>query len=346
MGIVFSKLPMFAPKTLLLLAGLVVAAQAAFTSQLDGQWEQFKTKYAKAYPRTVESRRRLIWEDNHKFIQEHNAKYAAGLESYEVGENEFNDMTNEEFVSMMNGLRYSETSERLNPVFSPSLDSVPEKVDWREEGYVTGVKNQGQCGSCWAFSATGALEGAHFAKTKQLVSLSEQNLVDCSSRWGNHGCNGGLMDFAFKYIKDNKGIDTEESYPYTAKQGHKCLFNKENIGATLTSWTDVKSRSEEDLEAAVATVGPVSVAIDAGHRGFQMYKSGVYHELLCSSTRMNHGVLAVGYGSIKNWLGKEDKYWIVKNSWGTSWGNKGYINMAKEASNMCGIATAASFPVV
>merc|ERR1711915_161177 len=346
MGIVFSKLPMFAPKTLLLLAGLAVAAQAAFTSQLDGQWEQFKAKYAKAYPRTVESRRRLIWEDNHKFIQEHNAKYAAGLESYEVGENEFNDMTNEEFVSMMNGLRYSETSERLNPVFSPSLDSVPEKVDWREEGYVTGVKNQGQCGSCWAFSATGALEGATFAKTKQLVSLSEQNLVDCSMKWGNHGCFGGLMDFAFKYIRDNKGIDTEESYPYTAKTGKECLFNDKTIGAVLSSWTDIKKGSEEELAHAVATVGPISVGIDAAHPGFQMYKKGVYHEKHCSSTMLDHGVLVVGYGSGKNTNGKKENYWIVKNSWGTTWGDKGYIKMARDAKNMCGIATAASFPVV
>merc|ERR1711915_138980 len=179
----------------------------------------------------------------------------------------------------------------------------------------------------------------------KLVSLSEQNLVDCSVKEGNHGCLGGLMDNAFKYIKDNNGIDTEDSYPYTAKTGKSCLFNKTSIGATLTGWVDIKQGSEADLAAAVAQVGPISVAIDAGHPGFQMYKQGVYYSLLCSKTRLDHGVLAVGYDQTE-FHGMTQHFWIVKNSWGESWGNKGYINMAKDLGNMCGIATQASFPVV
>merc|ERR1712055_73658 len=342
MGIIVAS--MLSVRTLAILAVTLLSAEAG--KDLDQQWQDFKTKYAKDYTNEIESAKRAVWEDNYHFMEEHNAAYKKGLKTYEVGENEYNDLSHAEFVNMMNGLHYSESDRKANPIFLSNLEALPEEVDWRPKGFVTPIKNQKMCGSCWAFSTTGSLEGATFNKTKKLVSLSEQNLVDCSIKQGNHGCSGGLMDFAFQYIKDNNGIDTEESYPYTAKTGRKCLFNNATVGATLTSWTDIKKGSEKDLAAAVATVGPVSVGIDAAHRGFQMYKKGVYHEKRCSSTLLDHGVLVVGYGSVQKENGKNEHFWTVKNSWGTSWGNKGYIEMAKDAKNMCGIATAASYPVV
>ena len=217
---------------------------------------------------------------------------------------------------------------------------LPEEVDWRAHGAVTDVKDQGRCGSCWAFSTTGSLEGQHFRKTGKLVSLSEQNLVDCSFKFGNKGCGGGLMDNAFRYIKANGGIDTEQSYPYDGVE-EQCHYNPRNIGATDKGFVDITSGDEESLKAAVATKGPVSVAIDASHPTFQFYSTGIYNEPECNPQMLDHGVLVVGYGSIQ-----EGDYWTVKNSWSTKWGDQGYIKMSRNKNNQCGIASVASYPVV
>jgi len=279
-------------------------------------------------------------------IKDHNSQADAGVHSFHLGENEFADMSSDEITSYFNGLIPGAEYQRPSLLFQSDVElaDLPSAVDWRMNNTVTGVKNQGHCGSCWAFSATGSLEGQHALKTKNLTSLSEQNLVDCAKKEGNHGCFGGLMDFAFKYVKDNGGIDTEASYPYTAKTGPKCLYNATNSGATLTSWVDIAKDSEADLQKAVGTVGPISVAIDASHPKFHFYKKGVYHDTKCSSSRLDHGVLAVGYGTEKMDNGKD--FWLVKNSWGTSWGMAGYIQMSRNKHNNCGIATQASYPVV
>ena len=222
--------------------------------------------------------------------------------------------------------------------FSASSAKVPSSVDWRPKGYVTPVKNQGQCGSCWAFSTTGALEGQHFNSTGKLVSLSEQNLVDCSK--GNYGCQGGWPYVADEYIMNNKGIDTEESYPYKAED-EACRFSASSIGATMSNYVKIREGSETDLTQAAAEVGPISVCIDAAHSSFQNYQSGVYYEPACSSTNTDHCVLVVGYGA----SGSQD-YYIVKNSWGTSWGMDGYIYMSRNRGNNCAIASYATYPIV
>jgi cathepsin L len=252
--------------------------------------------------------------------------------------NKFGDLTSEEFSALYLGSVRNVSDDEYENAFTydPSV-KVGDAVDWRSKGAVTGVKNQGQCGSCWAFSTTGSTEGAWKIKKGSLVSLSEQNLVDCSK--SNHGCNGGFMDTAFQYIIQNKGIDTEASYKYTARGG-TCRYSSSNIGATLSSFKDVSKGSESALAQAISSIGPVSVAIDASQSSFQFYHSGVYYEKSCSSSRLDHGVLAVGYGT------QGSDYYIVKNSWGDSWGMQGYILMSRNKQNNCGIATAASYPIV
>merc|ERR1719228_1147539 len=325
-----------------LIATLVICALALKASafpfgnpDLDLEWEDFKQRYNKNYELDGEEQgRRMIWEDNLNFIGEHNAAAANGEHTYTVGMNQFGDWSTDEINKFFNGYNASEQLKGEVVNFENAKDN-PSTVDWVNEGYVTGVKNQKACGSCWAFSATGSLEGQHYKKTGKLVSLSEQNLVDCDKL--DHGCLGGLMSHAFTYIKENNGIDTESSYPYTAKTGKKCLFKAEDVGATLQSYKSIPHGDEDALQRAVASVGPISVGIDAGHPSFQLYKKGIYYEPHCSSVRLDHGVLVIGYGQ---------DYWLVKNSWGTSWGMEGYIKMSRNRKNNCGIASQAVYPVV
>jgi len=319
---------------------VVFHAVAAFNHDLDGHWENFKNTFGKAYSVAEETSRRQIFEDHVANIVKHNLEFDLGKHTYRKGLNQFVDLRNDEFVKQMNGYKGVKVNEPTRPFGRIADYKLPATVDWRDKKIVTGVKNQQQCGSCWAFSTTGSLEGQHALKTGKLVSLSEQNLVDCSGPEGNMGCEGGLMDQAFEYIEKNGGIDTEGSYPYTAQDG-TCHYKKGSSGATCKGFVDIPTGDEKALQQAVAKIGPVSVAIDASQESFQLYSGGIYSEPECSSEQLDHGVLAVGYGT-------EDgsDYWLVKNSWGATWGEKGYIKMSRNQNNQCGIATQASYPLV
>ncbi|XP_043246021.1 procathepsin L-like [Amphibalanus amphitrite] len=307
------------------------------------EWYEFKETHEKAYGSEEEESFRLsIYNQNKKLVNDHNLRYELGQHSYKLKLNQFADLTASEYAKMMNGYQHERKRRGEAPVHLPLAPEIrlPATVDWRNKGAVTPVKDQGQCGSCWAFSSTGALEGQHFRKTGRLVSLSEQNLVDCSTSFGNNGCDGGLMDDAFKYVKANGGIDTEASYPYEAEDD-TCRFNKQDVGATDKGYMDIPEGDEQALKEAVAVHGPISIAIDASQSSFQFYHSGVYDDPNCSSMQLDHGVLAVGYGS----EGGRD-YWLVKNSWSENWGDQGYIKIARNENNVCGVASSASFPLV
>ncbi|KAL3678277.1 hypothetical protein R1sor_021233 [Riccia sorocarpa] len=279
-----------------------------------------------------------IFKENLKFIHAHNAK-AVEEGNYLMGVNRFADMTHDEFKGKYVGSKFDrkrapKTSFRYAPV-----TNVPDSVDWRAKGAVTGVKDQGGCGSCWAFSTVGAVEGINQIVTGNLVSLSEQELVDCDTQY-NQGCNGGLMDYAFQFIINNGGIDTEDDYPYKAQDG-KCLKDKLNSHVvTIDDFEDVPENSEADLLKAVANQ-PVSVAIEAGGREFQFYQRGVFTG--ACGTELDHGVVAVGYGT-ENGV----DYWIIRNSWAASWGEAGYVRIERgidAKTGKCGIAMEPSYPI-
>jgi hypothetical protein len=309
----------------------------------------FIAKYEKVY-HTVEEVAAALdkFAINWNAIHSHDAD-AAG---YEVAINEFADMTAEEFrAAKISGagdagcFASNHTKTNLYRTatscqrFESETTDLPDTIDWRTEGAVTDVKNQGQCGSCWSFSATGAMEGAWFKKTGKLVSLSEQQLVGCSTDYGNNGCNGGLMDSAFEYAIDNGGMCTETDVPYTAKDG-SCVKCSPTV--TVDHCVDVTPNNQLHLKEAVSR-GPVAIAIEADAMVFQFYSGGVLDSSRCG-TNLDHGVLVVGYG-------EEDgkKYWLVKNSWGDSWGDGGYIKIARSESEddagICGIAMQPSQPV-
>nr|XP_026693028.1 cathepsin L1-like isoform X4 [Ciona intestinalis] len=324
---------------------LVLALCVAYVASRDTaslKWNEWKNTHGKSYASHEELKRQLIWEKNLRVVTQHNYEYDEGLHTYTMAMTKFADLENDEFAAMyLPRMRKDSRNGFCSAQPVGGFVENPTSIDWRTRGYVTPVKNQLQCGSCWAFSTTGSLEGQHFAKTKNLVSLSEQQLMDCSFKEGDEGCGGGIMDYAFDYIFLAGGVESEADYPYEARNDH-CRFDNSSIAATLTGCVDVTSGSETQLEKAVGSIGPVSVAIDASHISFQLYGSGVNYEPMCSTTTLDHGVLAVGYGADNG-----NEYWIVKNSWGEGWGKLGgYIKMAKNKNNNCGIATQASYPIV
>jgi cathepsin L len=263
-----------------------------------------------------------------------------------MGINQFTDLTPNEFKAQyVGGLKAEvEVGSYGCKTFSSGASGAPDSIDWRTKGAVTSVKDQGQCGSCWTFSATGAIEGAWAIAKGQLIDLSEEQLVECATgmSYGSHGCNGGIMEGAFKYVIEH-GQCSLSSYPYTSGTGESGSCKSCSSVAHMSSCSDVKPNDQISLKAALAKQ-PVAVAISADTRVFQSYTSGVITSSSCY-TSLDHGVLAVGYGT-ENGI----EYYLVKNSWGESWGENGYVKIGRSDSTndagICGIAMDPSFPTV
>uniref|UniRef100_A0A3B5AW61 Cathepsin L1-like n=1 Tax=Stegastes partitus TaxID=144197 RepID=A0A3B5AW61_9TELE len=312
----------------LLFLSFVVISRSS--SALNEAWEEWSITHGKVYDNQTElAFRRAVWEKNVHLVLRHNREASAGKHSFTLGLNHLADMK-------IAGLRPSEDTWDLfeSPCSPPILGVFP---------------RQGLCGSCWAFSSLGALEGQMKKRTGSLVPLSPQNLVDCSTSDGNLGCRGGYISKAFSYIIRNRGVDSESFYPYEHKvippkrslYNGKCRYSVSGKAAYCSDFHVLPRGDERTLQAAVASVGPVAVAVNAMLPSFHLYKGGLYNVPNCNPRLINHAVLVVGYDTDAG-----QDYWLVKNSWGTSWGEEGFIRIARNKNNLCGIASLAVYPTL
>ncbi|CAL0304843.1 unnamed protein product [Lupinus luteus] len=291
--------------------------------------EQWMSQYQRSYTNDTEKEKRFqIFKENLEYIE----KFSNANNNYKLGLNQFSDLTTDEFLASYTGLNISRQTSFSSKVVSLNIYHIPASIDWRLKGAVTKVKNQQGCQSCWAFSAVAAVEGFLKIKTGNLISLSEQQLVDCTS----FGCIGGLIHDAYKYMIH--GTDSETDYPYKAVGG-TCQHDKKPSGH-INGYIDVPPYDEEQLLRAVSRQ-PVAVAI-AVNDNFKSYKEGIFKGPC--GTFLNHAVTVVGYGT----SAAGTRYWLVKNSWGENWGEGGYMRLQRavdDPQGLCGIARKASYPI-
>jgi len=334
-------------------------------ANIDFEWSKFKKDFNKIYSPLEEIKKFGTFKDNFQFIQKHNADHAKGKTSYTVAINQFADLTNKEFETIYLGAK-SDTSapgSRKNwqcPVNFESNGNTADSVDWRSTANpksivaTTAIKDQASCGSCWSFATTGTYEGAYclagLADCTSWTGASEQHLVSCGGSdntdlgsYYDMGCNGGWIDNGLYFILKTGYIQSEANYPYVSGSGSvpKCVTSATNSLAPISNCGATAKNSEPELTAAISQIGPIGVGIDASGSGFQLYSSGVYISNSCSSSRANHAVTAVGFGNLDG-----QDYYIVRNSWGTAWGDDGYILMGRNYGNMCAIASTPAYAMM
>jgi len=309
----------------LFVALVLCAAAVRAPTKLEADFEDFIVKYGRVYATQAEHQKRFeIFKENAAKNEWKNSLKTGAT----YGVNKFADLSEEEFrTKYLTVMPLGDWQPANHAKVAPR--AIPTSFDWRTLGAVTEVKNQGQCGSCWAFSTTGNLEGQYFIKNKKLLSFSEQQLVDCDTV--DQGCNGGLPSNAYQYIMRAGGIETETQYPYTA-QDDTCAFQKSSTVAKVGNWTAL-STNEGDMATWLVANGPISIGINA--EWMQTYTGGISDPLFCDPNALDHGVLIVGYGVYDGWLGKEP-FWIIKNSWGADWGENGYYRIIR-GKGKCGL---------
>ncbi|XP_017011548.2 cathepsin L-like [Drosophila takahashii] len=323
---------------------LLLLVEFGMTLVSDVQWAKYKARYKKRY-RSDDNYHRAILTRRVQAVANHNRLYSQGKVGFRMGVTEFSD-TDQGLLLRYRTAVTPPPESSIGYVAKPpgyrNYDQITGGIDWRQYGYISAVENQGtDCLSCWAFSASGALE-AHLArKHSRLVPLSPKHLVDCVPE-PNDGCFGGWVSVAFNYTRDH-GIATKASYPYEAKQG-TCRWNPQLKASALRGYVTLNNYDERELAEVVYNIGPVAVSIDHLHEEFNAYSGGILRIPACRSERINltHSVLVVGFGTDPNW----GAYWLIKNSYGTEWGESGYFRLARNANNMCGVASLPQYPLV
>ncbi|KAK9224343.1 hypothetical protein WN943_009376 [Citrus x changshan-huyou] len=331
-----NTIPMFIIIILLVsCASQVVSSRSTHEQSVVEMHEKWMAQHGRSYKDELEKEMRFkIFKENLEYIEKANKE---GNRTYKLGTNRFSDLTNDEFRALYTGYKMPSPSHRstTSSTFkyqNLSMTDVPTSLDWRDKKAVTPIKDQQECGCCWAFSAVAAVEGITKISGANLIQLSEQQLVDCSTN-GNNGCGGGTMEKAFEYIIQNQGIATEDEYPYQAVQG-TCSAAQKAAAAKISNYEEVPSGDEQALLKAVS-MQPVSIGIAAYTTEFKSYKEGIFNGVC--GTQLDHAVTIVGFGTTEDGA----NYWLIKNSWGDTWGDAGYMKILRD-EGLCGIGTQSS----